>query len=65
MSVISIADAIQAQKWVAKTYLFSLKTHQPNFWVIFVDSPNTQTFKNSIDLCDVIPWNLAYIQDSD
>ena len=31
MPISSIVDASQAQKWVAKTYLFSLQTHQPNF----------------------------------
>jgi hypothetical protein len=57
MPISSIVDATQAQKWVAKTYLCSLQTRQPNsrlFYTAAGDSPNMQIFKNSDDLCDVI-----------
>ena len=58
MPISAIVDATQAQKWATKTYLCSLQICQPNSRLVYAaagDSPTTQTFKNSVDLWDVIP----------
>lgn len=57
MPISSIVDAIQAQN--GRKNIFILITATPTkFHGYFLpatgDPPNMQTFKNSIDLCDVI-----------
>jgi hypothetical protein len=62
MPISSIVDAIQVKN--GRKNIFTLITNTPTkFHGYFLpatgDSPNMQTFKNSIDLCNDILRNLA------